>query len=244
MNSIEKGIETVASEVMGAVKATKGKVAGLTGVFEHLAREHGQVTGLLLRLKASADPKLRAELFPKIRIELLSHEKGELAEVFPAFMDHAELAGFVEEHRRDAEKLDALIDDLDRTAPTDAMWSVRLADLIKSVRQHATEEEDDFFPKASRVLGPKKSEALLKRFEAAKTRIAKTVGPAPKSAAKAPAKRQKAKAITARPQAAAPRVARKTTAKADRAKTAKRAGATSRKTSKGRAVRARSAARS
>ncbi len=243
MNSIEKGIETVASEVMGAVKATKGKVAGLTGVFEHLAREHGKVTGLLLRLKASADPKLRAELFPKIRIELLSHERGELAEVFPVFHDHTELAGFVEEHRRDAGKLDGLIADLDKTSPADPMWSPRLADLIKSVGQHATEEENDFFPKASRVLGPRKSEALLKRFEAAKTRIAKTIGPSAKSAAKAPAKHQKARAITARPQAAAHRMARKTTAKAGPAKTAKRAGAASRKTGKGRGGRARGTAR-
>ena len=223
-NRIEKGIETVASEVMGAVKATKGKVAGLTGVFEHLAREHGRVTGLLLRLKASADPKLRAELFPKIRIELLSHEKGELAEVFPAFLEHAELAGFVEEHRRDAEKLDALIDDLAKTASADAMWSRRLTDLIESVSRHATEEEDEFFPKASRVLGPKKSDALLKRFEAAKTRIAKTIGAPAKSAGKTPAKDRRPKAMTARPQPSAHRVARKTTAKAGHAKAAKRAG--------------------
>jgi hypothetical protein len=166
--------------------------------------------------------------------------EGELAEVFPVFLGHVELAGFVEEHRRDAEKLEALIDDLARTAPGDAMWSPRLADLIESVGQHATEEEDAFFPKASRVLGPKKSDALLKRFEAAKTRIAKTIGPSAKSAAKAPTKHRKAKAITARPQAAAHRVARKTTAKTDRAKTAKRAGATTRKTGKRTGARAKS----
>jgi hypothetical protein len=66
---------------MGAVKATKAKIKGLTGVFERLSREHGEVMALLLRVKASSHPEVRAELFPKIRAELLSHEKGELLEV-------------------------------------------------------------------------------------------------------------------------------------------------------------------
>ena len=227
---IEKGIEAIASEAMGAMKATKAKVAGLTGVFAHLAREHGKVTGLLLRLKASSDPELRSELFPKIRKELLSHEKGELAEVFPVLAEHSELAPFVEEHRRDADKLEARIDELSKTGYAEARWSKRLADLIENVSKHALEEENDFFPEASRVLGDKKTEQMLERFEAAKTRIARTIG-APPPASKASSKPTRPRAITARAAQTANRVARpkKKAAAPSRAK-AKRSGAKPRKT--------------
>jgi hemerythrin superfamily protein len=233
---IEKGIEAIASEVMGAVKATKGKVVGLTGVFAHLAREHGKVTGLLLRLKASSDPELRSELFPKIRTQLLSHEKGELAEVFPVLAEHAELAAFAEEHRRDAKKLETLIDDLSKTAPTEKVWSRRLADLIENVSQHAVEEENDFFPKASRVLGNKKTEQMLRRFEAAKAKIEKTIG-APKTA-KVPTK---PKAITARAEQTAHRVARRKKTMTPSHATVKRSGAKQHKAKAGKKTTGRHA---
>jgi hypothetical protein len=230
---IEKGIEAIASEAMGAMKATKAKVAGLTGVFAHLAREHGKVTGLLLRLKASSDPELRSELFPKIRKELLSHEKGELAEVFPVLAEHSELAPFVEEHRRDADKLEARIDELSKTGYAEARWSKRLADLIENVSKHALEEENDFFPQASRVLGDKKTEQMLQRFEAAKTKIAKTIGAPPATAqtGKGSTKPTRPRAITPRAAQTANRVARqkKKAAAPARAK-AKRSGAKPRKT--------------
>jgi hemerythrin superfamily protein len=226
---IEKGIEAIASEAMGAMKATKAKVAGLTGVFAHLAREHGKVTGLLLRLKASSDPELRSELFPKIRKELLSHEKGELAEVFPVLAEHSELAPFVEEHRRDADKLEARIDELSKTGYAEARWSKRLADLIENVSKHALEEENDFFPEASRVLGDKKTEQMLERFEAAKTRIAKTIG-APAPARKASSTPTRPRAITARAAQTANRVARQKKAAAPSRAKAKRSGAKPRKT--------------
>jgi hypothetical protein len=39
MNRIEKGIETVASEVMAAIEATRAKIAGLADAVTHLGRE-------------------------------------------------------------------------------------------------------------------------------------------------------------------------------------------------------------
>jgi hypothetical protein len=42
--------EKVVSEVMGAAKNAKAKLEGVHGVFQHLMREHGEVTALLLRV--------------------------------------------------------------------------------------------------------------------------------------------------------------------------------------------------
>ncbi|HEX3772127.1 MAG TPA: hemerythrin domain-containing protein [Polyangiaceae bacterium] len=161
-------IEKAASEVMGAVKAAKATLENLGGVFKQLSREHGEVTALLLIVKMSSDPKVRRDLFPKIREELLAHEKGELAVVYPAFRGHAELVAYAEMHERDAETLERMIGRLGTMAYEDGEWAPMFSELVNHVQQHAKEEEDEFFPLASRILGKPVCEELNARYLAKK----------------------------------------------------------------------------
>jgi len=160
--------EKVASEVLGAVKATKAKIEGLTGGFSHLAREHGEVTALLLRVKSSSDPKVRAELWPKIREELLGHETGERTAVYPVFRQHSELAEFAAEHDREADELERRIQELTITAYDFDLWPARFGELVDLISAHVKEEEGEFFPAASKLLGREKTEQMLGDFERAK----------------------------------------------------------------------------
>jgi len=161
-------IEKVASEAMGAVKATKAKVEGLSGVFSQLAREHGEVTALLLRGKASSDPKVRAELWPKIREELLSHETGERTVVYPAFREKTELSLFAAEHDREADELERRINELTMTAYDVDLWPTRFGELVDLITKHVKEEESEYFPAASKAFGRERSEELLRQYETAK----------------------------------------------------------------------------
>jgi hypothetical protein len=170
------GIEKAASEVMGAVKSTKARIEGLTGVFQHLAREHGEVTALLLRVKASRDPKVRAELFPKIRAELLSHEKAELTNVYPVFRQQPALAALAEEHNDEAEELETAIAQVSAVAYEDDAWQSRFEDLIDLVTRHVKEEESEWFPAAEKALGKPWTEEALPRYEATKAKVMKTLG--------------------------------------------------------------------
>ena len=86
--------EQAASKVMGAAKKAKGTLEGLTGVFKTLMEEHGEVSALLLRVKASDDPETRTRLWPTIRRELLAHEKGELAIVYPMYAQYPAIASW------------------------------------------------------------------------------------------------------------------------------------------------------
>jgi hemerythrin superfamily protein len=164
-------MEQVASDVMGAVKATKAKIEGLTGVFQRLTREHGEVAAILLRLKMTSDPRVRAELFPQVRSELLAHERGELAEVYPVFRERTELSAFAESHEREAEFLEQELAAVSDLAYDDLRWSLRFAELTDLVLEHAKEEENTLFPAAQRVLGAPASEQMLIRYEAAKARV-------------------------------------------------------------------------
>jgi hemerythrin superfamily protein len=160
--------EKVVSEVMGAAKNAKAKLEGVHGVFQHLMREHGEVTALLLRVKASSDPKVRADFFPLIRQELLSHEKGELTDVYPVFEKYPELAEFAEEHEEDATELQERIDLLTETPYEDDRWAPRFAELVDLVSAHVADEENKYFPAASKVIGREQSDEMLSRFEATK----------------------------------------------------------------------------
>ncbi len=166
-------LENIASEGAGMLKEAKARALGLTGVFAHLAKEHGEVTALLLRVKASSDPSVRDQLFPRIRIELLSHEKGELAEVYPVFREHPELMKFADQHDSEARNLEQQIALVTETSTTDPTWQQHFQKLVDLVSEHVKEEEGTFFPEASRVLGREESNELLSRFERAKAEAVK-----------------------------------------------------------------------
>ena len=166
-------LENAASGVLGSFKRAKAKIQGLTGVFARLSRDHGEVTALLLRVKATSDRKVRQELFPRIRAELLSHEEGEQTAVYPAFRRSEQLARYAQEHEREAQDLEKEIHLLSTTDYGDPIWRELFSKLVERVSQHVKEEEGTFFPAANRVLGREESERILPQYELAKTNAMK-----------------------------------------------------------------------
>ncbi|HEY6880809.1 MAG TPA: hemerythrin domain-containing protein [Polyangiales bacterium] len=162
-------LQEVAAKVMGKAKVAKGAIEGLSGIFTTLMEEHGHVAALMMRLKGSADVALRRTLWPKIRAELLSHEQGELLVLYPVYRAHPELAQIAAAHERDATQLTALIDELDTTDMTHALWGERFAGLVQAVQRHVKDEERDFFREGNRVFGSQ-NKALDAQFKRTKQR--------------------------------------------------------------------------
>jgi hypothetical protein len=153
------------------MKAVKATVEGLSGVFKQLTKEHGEVGALLLAVDLSSDVKVRQELFPTIRRQLLAHEKGELRAVYPALEGHAELAAMVVEHDREARELETILNELQVTSYDDVGWGPRFSQLVEAVKHHTTQEENRYFPAASRILGKAEAERLRSRYETAKAQV-------------------------------------------------------------------------
>jgi hemerythrin superfamily protein len=168
-------IENLASKAVGIEKGAVATVKGLTGVFKTLCEQHGEASSLLSRAKASTDPEKRVELWTKIRMELLSHEKGELAEVYPELRQHAETRAFAEQHDQEAADLEAAIKAVDKTDASSASWLQKLDTLITLVTNHVAEEEQQIFPVAEKVLGREKTAALDERFLAKKEGVAQVL---------------------------------------------------------------------
>jgi hemerythrin-like domain-containing protein len=161
-------VEKIIAKGKGKAKAINARLEGLTGVFSHLAEEHGEVSAMLSQLRSSDDPEKREDLWNEIRIELVSHERAEVAEVYPVFRRHPDLAEIAEEHDEEAGQLEAAVNEVDETDVTSDDWEERLERLITLVKQHAEEEEQVYFPSAQNVLERDTIAALQDVFHAAK----------------------------------------------------------------------------
>ncbi|HTU62128.1 MAG TPA: hemerythrin domain-containing protein, partial [Polyangiales bacterium] len=160
------------------IKATQATLEGLSGVFRHLVREHGEVSTLLLRLKFSADPNMRRELWSEVRAELLSHERAEITEVYPALRQDKQTLAMVQEHDTDASDLEELIDELSATDVTSDRWQPTLERLIAAVQEHVRDEEEEYFPIADYAF-KERSDDMLERYERAKAKAKKQIASAP-----------------------------------------------------------------
>jgi hemerythrin superfamily protein len=170
--------ETLASKVVGGAKAAKATLEGLTGVFRHLEKEHGEVSALLMRLKSSSDPDVRRELFPTIRRQLLAHERAEVAELYPALKSNPQTEAMATEHDSDANGLESAIEALTAVAVDSPNWPAALETLVERVHHHVSLEESDYFPKAQRVFKDRANE-LLERYEEAKAKAMRDLNSTP-----------------------------------------------------------------
>ena len=171
-------IDEATAKTAGALRAVKSRFLGLTGVFTTLAKEHGEVKHLLERAKRTSDPQKQRELWPKLRVELLSHERAELLEVYPALERYPDLAAIVTRHRREARDLEAAIDVIDSASYGTAEWMTALDTLEELVSEHARVEEEEFFPRACEVLEKPDIQALDRPFLMRKATIMAELGAA------------------------------------------------------------------
>jgi len=146
-------MEKAASRAMGTAKKAKGTLQGLSGVFKTLMEEHGEVSALLLRVRASADVETRTRLWATIRKELLAHEKGEVAVVYPMYEAYPETSQLAVEHNEEAHELASLIGRIEELAVNDKLWMPLFEELVELVQHHVKEEESTIFPAGQRTFG-------------------------------------------------------------------------------------------
>jgi hemerythrin superfamily protein len=161
-------MDSMMSKGAGVVKGVKARLDGLVGVFKTLAEQHAEVSTLLKRLQDK--PEKKSELWPEIRRELLSHERGEIREVYPVLRQHTVTRALAEHHDQEAAELERLIQRLDMATADD--WRMLFNELVDIVIRHASEEEAEIFPKAQAAIGDTAAKELDARFLAAKKQAA------------------------------------------------------------------------
>lgn len=162
--------EEIAAKTVATAKVVKAKLAGLHGVFKKLTEEHGEVSALLLRLKKTSDPAVRAALFPTLREALLAHEESEMQAVYSLFKTHPDTALIADHHDGEALKLRAQVERLAAIAYDSPAWEPNLEQLAELVAHHVNEEEDEYFPAGQRAFGDR-VDAMLLDYERTKRQV-------------------------------------------------------------------------
>jgi hypothetical protein len=168
-------IEKMTAKGAAKVAAVGARAKGLTGVFNKLAEQHKEAAVLLKRAEGTDDPAKRADLWTTIRRELLSHERAELATVYPALKNEAATRDIPQHHNEDVPELEAAIREVDRAGFDSPNWKPLIVRLRALVVEHAEEEEIEFFPRAEEALGKEATAELEGRFLDAKKRAADAI---------------------------------------------------------------------
>lgn len=145
---------------------------GLTGIFALLTKQHCEAGALLER--ATHDATKRAELWPKIRLALLTHERSEMRVLYPELRMHDALRASANSHDAEAAELERMIHDLDDVELASDVFGKLLQRLADTVVRHASEEEQDIFPRAQEAIGRDRARQLEPKFLATQKSLAES----------------------------------------------------------------------
>jgi hypothetical protein len=157
-------IENAVAKVAGMTGAVEARFRGLKGVFMKLAEQHHQVSAMLTRAESATDHTKRHDLWQEIRRELMSHEQGELMEVYPVLEGYDATRQIAREHADRAGELEGLIRQVDAIGYQSDAWLPALQRLIAKVKEHVETEEKDYFPRAQEAMGDEVAKQIEQPF--------------------------------------------------------------------------------
>ena len=138
--------------------------------------EAGRIAVLLIRRDVVADPRAIAELQPELEV----HEQIEDEAVYEPLAHDAgktdsKLAEWQEKHQDEVDKVEGLIEAMAALEPEHAPWLTKLKAVHASLESHIREEEQEIFPRITKVWDDKKLKqvgANLKEMKAQKLKPA------------------------------------------------------------------------
>jgi hemerythrin superfamily protein len=148
--------------------AAKTRRTGLDPIHD-LTNDHREVERLFARLEA-AKGQAREKAFLAVKDALTLHATLEEGIFYPAVMSlpDVEAMRLVSEAVGEHGDVKGLLGEIDASDPRDATYLSKCVRLRDAVLHHATEEEEEMFPLAKRLLGSARLEALGERMTAAR----------------------------------------------------------------------------
>lgn len=139
-------------------------------IYAKLRDEHHAVANLLQRLVKTGpgDAAKRKPMFVELKQLLISHSKAEDAVFYAELLRHNETRPLIQNGQQEHQRIDVLLDELERMDKGTSQWTVRLRSLKDAVEHHVHEEEGQVFTRAKSVLSPQRAEELGRQFDQAK----------------------------------------------------------------------------
>ena len=135
-------------------------------IFEALRQDH-EKQRLLLKIlcETHGDTPARREYFDELKQALEEHTTAEERHFYTPLLQHdraIELSrhGIAEHH-----EIDELVEKIDNTDWSSPVWLRTLKQLREKVEHHLSEEEQDFFPVAGKILSAKQKAQLAREYQ-------------------------------------------------------------------------------
>jgi Hemerythrin HHE cation binding domain len=135
-------------------------VSPLTGghemdAIQFLKQEHQKAKAAFAKV-LKATPESRGELWAELQPELEAHEQMEDACLYAPLSRDAgkmdsKLADWPKIHQNEVDKVDGLIEEVGKLDSEDASWLTKLKAVHATLESHIREEEQDIFPRISKV---------------------------------------------------------------------------------------------
>jgi hemerythrin superfamily protein len=134
-----------------------------------LKDDHTKVKGLFKDYQDTGERafKTREKLFQKIKLELEVHSRIEEEIFYPAVKAARtdEAIEIVDEAIEEHDKVKVLLEEISALRPEDEDFDSKMGELIKDVKHHAKEEEDEMFGEAEKHLSSEQLEDLGEQME-------------------------------------------------------------------------------
>ncbi len=162
------------SKAQGMAKQAAAKLSGEHGILNTLAKEHGEVSALMMRIEATEDSadgaSTRQEVFEKMVVELLSHAHAEEREFYAVLERYPESQAKAKHSATEHHEIERLINEIDAIPYSSSQWMTKFKTLKDTVEHHVQEEEHEIFDLAKEVISKDELKALDQRFLAEKER--------------------------------------------------------------------------
>jgi iron-sulfur cluster repair protein YtfE (RIC family) len=144
---------------------------------ELLQKDHDEVRRLFNLFKSTSDENEHRKLFETIKTELDTHSHIEEIVFYPAVEDQDEedLATLVDAAFEEHEEVDMLLEEIDRLNRTRAELRPKMMELMERVEHHATEEENEMFPKVREIITGEELDRLGEELQAEKESYSRAV---------------------------------------------------------------------
>lgn len=163
------GIKETIAKGAGKLKKAGAVIMGDRGIFKQLKEEHGQVSALMMQVKAG-DEDTRAELFPTLRHELLAHSKAEEKEFYALLEQQSKTRDQIARSREEHQEVEQLLDQLSAMDVEDPEWVELFDELVTAVQEHVDREEDEIFAAAQEIIDDERAREIEERFLAQRKR--------------------------------------------------------------------------
>ncbi|WP_425408502.1 hemerythrin domain-containing protein [Hyphococcus sp.] len=148
-------------------------------IFERIKKDHDDARVVMKKIKETTEraEKTRLKLFTEFKNDMWAHHKVEEAVFYSYLRDDTKMSKESYEALNEHHVANGLLEELD-TFPVDSEeWAVKFGALSESIEHHMDEEEEDFFPKAKKLLSKDQADLLGSRFDSRKRVVFAGISP-------------------------------------------------------------------